>query len=64
VQDPLSGQIVGIGHMVGELYEAISMKIPTQTHMLCAAVQSQDVWHSRLGHIWAKTGSPGLVFQV
>jgi len=50
VQDLLSGQIVGTGCKVGRLYEAISMKIPIQTHMHCATAQSQDVWHSRLGH--------------
>lgn len=27
------------------------MKIPTQTYRHCATAQSQDIWHSRLGHI-------------
>ena len=40
VQDPQSGQIVGTGCKVGQLYEVVSMKIPTQTYMHCGTAQS------------------------
>lgn len=54
VQDPKSGEILGTGRRVGRLFEAISLSVSPKVQSkepYAAVVVSQDIWHSRLGHI-------------
>ena len=57
MQDPKTGQTLGIGRKHGRLYELISLHIPSQlsppsSHAASASTQSSlELWHSRLGHM-------------
>ncbi|KAK2990000.1 hypothetical protein RJ640_009738 [Escallonia rubra] len=57
VQDPETGQTIGIGSKVGRLFELINLSIPhrpTIPPQSAASVTSQnslELWHSRLGHV-------------
>ena len=55
VQDPKTGQTLGIGRKHGRLYELISLRIPSQstppTPIASSAKGSLELWHSRLGHV-------------
>ncbi|KAL3511541.1 hypothetical protein ACH5RR_024258 [Cinchona calisaya] len=54
VQDPQTGQILGIGRKVCRLFELINLRLPPHLFSTsCSAVStsSLDLWHSRLGHV-------------
>ncbi|KAK3032074.1 hypothetical protein RJ639_036288 [Escallonia herrerae] len=57
VQDPRTGQILGIGHKVGRLYELTNLCIPSKfssKYYSAASTSSKtpmELWHSRLGHL-------------
>ena len=40
-----------IGHRVGFLFELVSLKIPSNLLLPCAAATSLAMWHYRLGHV-------------
>ena len=44
-------QIIEIGSRVGCLFELVSLSIPSKDVARCAAVVSQNLWHSQLGHV-------------
>ena len=56
VQDPQTGQTLGIGRKVGRLFELLNLYIPshlssfTQTAAPVTSKPSLSLWHSRLGH--------------
>lgn len=57
VQDPQTGQTLGIGRKTGRLFELINLHLPsrlTSPVQLAASVSttpSMSLWHSRLGHV-------------
>ncbi|KAK2966740.1 hypothetical protein RJ640_001064 [Escallonia rubra] len=57
VQDPKTGQILGIGRKVGRLYELTILRIPSKIsskYYSAASTSSKtpmELWHSRLGHL-------------
>ena len=52
VQDPRTGQVLGIGRKVGRMFEVRDLKIPSQVVSATATTgtSSPDLWHARLGH--------------
>ncbi|GKV48377.1 hypothetical protein SLEP1_g55201 [Rubroshorea leprosula] len=53
MQNPQAGQILGIGHKVGRLFELTFLHIPSSyVSQLCAVSTSSSLhlWHLRLGH--------------
>ena len=52
VQDPRTGQVLGIGCKVGHMFEVHDLKIPSQvvSATTTTATPSPDLWHARLGH--------------
>ena len=52
VQDPRTGQVLGIGHKVGHMFEVHDLKIPSQVVFAAATIvtPSPDLWHARFGH--------------
>ena len=52
VQDPWTGQVLGIGRKVGRMFEVHDLKIPSQVVFAAAttATSSPDLWLARLGH--------------
>ncbi|KAK2973102.1 hypothetical protein RJ640_009754 [Escallonia rubra] len=57
VQDPRTGQILGIGRKNGRLYELTNLRIPSALSSKYCSVAStsskthMELWHSRLGHL-------------
>ena len=52
VQDPQTGQVFGIGHKVGRMFEIHDLKIPSQVVSATAttATPSPDLCHAHLGY--------------
>ena len=52
MQDPRMGQVLGIDHKVGCMFEVHYLKIPSYIGSTAAtiATPSPDLWHARLGH--------------
>ena len=52
VQDPQTGQVLGIGHKIGRMFEVHDLKIPSQVVSTAATTTTSlpDLWHARLGH--------------
>ena len=52
VQDPRTGQVLGIGRKVGCMFEVHDLKIPSQVVSAAATTttSSPDLWHAYLGH--------------
>ena len=52
VQDPRTGQVLGIGRKVGRMFEVHDLKIPSQVVSVAATTttSSLDLWHAHLGH--------------
>ena len=52
VQDPRTGQVLGISRKVGRMFEIHDLKIPSQVVFAAAttATPSPDLWHARLGY--------------
>ncbi|KAG5545529.1 hypothetical protein RHGRI_017883 [Rhododendron griersonianum] len=57
VQDPHTGQTIGIGRRTGRLFELISLHLPprltspVQSAASASSISSLSLWHSRLGHV-------------
>jgi hypothetical protein len=57
VQDPQTGQILGIGRKNGRLFELINLRLPSHLTSLARSAASTSsttafsLWHSRLGHV-------------
>lgn len=52
VQDPQTGQLIGIGRKTGCLFELVSIALPPKSIVRqVAATVSNKLWHSRLGHV-------------
>jgi len=51
VQDPRTGQLIGIGRKIGRLYELTELHIPHESN-ICAAYRHSpfELWHRRLAH--------------
>jgi hypothetical protein len=51
VQDPRTGQLIGIGRKIGRLYELTELHIPHESNICAATTQSSiQLWHRRLAH--------------
>ena len=52
VQDPRMGQVLGIGHKVGRMFEVHDLKIPSQVVSTATTTTtlSLDLWHACLDH--------------
>ena len=52
VQNPRTGQALGIGCKVGRMFEVHNLKIPSQVVSAAAAATtlSPNLWHARLSH--------------
>ena len=55
VQDPQTGQTIGIGRKHGRLYELIHLHVPASPQIAAPTSPSSlspfHLWHCRLGHI-------------
>ena len=52
VQDPRTGQVLGISRKVGRMFEIHDLKILSQvvSATVTIATPSPDLWHAHLGH--------------
>ena len=51
VQDPRTGQELGIGRRIGQLFEISNLRLPaTSVSAATSSSPSLSLWHSQLGH--------------